>query len=213
MSTLVAVHKNRRIALACDTMNSVGYTRCVHATGPPKVITSGSLLIGCAGFTVYRNALDHYLASKRTPKLDNERMVFQFFVQFWRDLHSKYHFVNDQSDSEADSPFADLDAEFLVVNPDGIFRVKEILSVSRFEKFCAIGSGAPHAEGALHILYERDLTAREIAETAVQAALVFNAKSGGPVQVVDMAERQAKARKPRVRKLKSASVKSRRAAK
>ena len=96
MSTIVAVHKSRRIAVACDTMSRVGFTRSVNSTGPPKVFRIGSSFIGCAGFTVYRNVFDHYLAGKRAPILRDERSVFDFFVRLWRDLHDRYHFVDDQ---------------------------------------------------------------------------------------------------------------------
>lgn len=125
----------------------------------------------------------------------DERSILDFFVRFWRDLHNQYHFVDDQSDSEAPSPFADLATEFLIANPHGIFRVKEVLSVSRFERFCAIGSGAPHAEGALQILYEQEESAKAIAEKAVRVALEFDAASGGEVAVLDVAERVAGRRK------------------
>ena len=187
MSTTVAVQKDGRIVIAWDTMSSCGSTRCVNAIGPSKVLRFGASLIGVAGFMVYRNLLDHYLASKKkSPVLKDERSILDFFVEFWRELHSQYHLVDDQSDSEAPSPFADLGAEFLIVNRYGIFRVKEILSVSRFERFCAIGSGAPHAEGALQVLYEDGRSAKDVAEAAVRVALEFDAASGGAVEVRDM---------------------------
>jgi ATP-dependent protease HslVU (ClpYQ) peptidase subunit len=192
MSVVVAVEKVARIALGSDSMTSVGSTRCVSAVGPPKVLRVGPYYIGSAGLAVYRNVLADYLASGKPPLLRDETEVFRFFVRFWRDLGKRYHFVENQSYRDSPSPFANLDAEFLVAGPHGIFRVKEILSVLRFDKFCAIGSGSPHAEGALHVLYDIGGAPTEIARRAVEAALAFDAASCGPVQVVELRRRRRK---------------------
>lgn len=190
MSIIVGVHKGGRAAIAWDTMKSIGSTRSVHSTGPQKVVRVGASFVGSAGYTVYYNLLDHYIGSKKAPSLKDERSIFQFFVRFSRDLRNHYHLVNEQSDAQETSPFLDLGAEFMVVNRHGIFLVKEILSVSRFEKFCAIGSGAPHAEGALQVIYDQSGSADEIAERAVGVALDFDAASGGPVEVMAIAAKR-----------------------
>ena len=202
MSTIVAVEKAGRIAISWDNMSSTGSARSVNQTGPPKVLHAGPSVIGVAGYTVYRNALGHYLASKKPPPLRDEKSIFQFFVQFWRDLRGKYHFVNDQRDDKDTSPFADLGAEFLVVNPYGIVRIEGILNASRFEKFCAIGSGAPHAEGALQVLYDQDGGAQDIAEAAVRVALQFDAASGPPVEVLEFRGKSTRVRTTSARKRK-----------
>ena len=195
MSTIVAVEKNERVAIAWDTLDTFGSARCVNKTGPPKVIRAGSSFVGCAGFSVYNNLLDHYLQSRRVASLKNERLILEFFIRFWQELHRRYHFVDDQADSEERSPFADLGAEFLVVNRYGLFGVKEILNVSRFDRFCAIGSGAPHAEGALQVLYQQGGKAMDDAEKAVRVALEFDAASGGPIEVREMPKHGAHRRK------------------
>jgi len=200
MSTIVAVEKAGRIAVAWDELSTIGSTRCVNKLGPPKVQRVGSSIVGSAGLSTYRNVLDHYLASKKPPVLKDERAIFQFFVRFWRDMRARYHFVNDQADTDDPSPFADMAAEFLVANRHGLFLVKEILSVTRLGKFCAIGSGAPHAEGALQVLYDQDGSAKDIAQTAVQVALEFDAASVGPVQVLELQERTKPARKNKAKR-------------
>ena len=207
MSIIVAVEKGGRVAVSWDSMSSFGSTRCVNQIGPPKVLRAKSSLIGVTGFTVYRNLLDHYLASKKVPILRDERSVFEFFVEFWRDLHGRYHMIDDQHESEEASPFADLGAEFVVANRYGIFRVKEILNVSRVGKFCALGSGASHAEGALQVLYEQQEDAREIAKAAVSVALEFDAASGGPVEVLDIRQPPAQARKTGARRSRARTMK------
>jgi ATP-dependent protease HslVU (ClpYQ) peptidase subunit len=184
MSTILAVEKAGRAAIAWDSMKSCGGTRSVGALGPPKVTRVGASWIGSAGLTAYYTLLEEYVASQAPdPVLDDERSILRFFVRFWRALREDYHFVNDQADADDPSPFADLGAEFLVANARGLFVVKEILSVTRFARFCAIGSGAPHAEGALSVLYELEAEPTKIARKATEVAMEFDAASGGPVEV------------------------------
>lgn len=179
MSTIVAVEKYGHTVLACDTLTSCGSMACVNSAGLPKVTRVGTSFIGSTGFSVYKNVLDHYLAGRRAPTLKDERAVLDFFVRFWRALHEDYHFVNDQARSDDPSPFADLDAEFLVVNRYGIFQVQDILGVTRYERYCAIGSGASHAEGALEVLMAQETTAHETAREGVRVAMKFDRATGG----------------------------------
>lgn len=190
MSTILAVSKKGKTVIACDTADYVGSVRCHQAVSPAKILTIGSSFIGCAGFTVYRNIIAHYTKNRKVrSKLADESQVLEFFVNLWRVMKDDYHFVNDRSDTNATTPFADLDAEFLVVSPSGIFKVKEILSVSRFETYCAIGSGAAHAEGALHVAFDRLPTARDVAMAAMDAALAFDGASGGEIRVHELGTR------------------------
>lgn len=184
MSTIVAVQKNDEVAMAWDSMTTVGSTRNVNLFPVRKVLQVGDSLVGVAGLSVYYTILEHYFREEEAPRLDDETLVLDFFLRFLRDLRDRYSFVNDQSDSDDPSPFADLCAEFVVGNRNGIFRVKEILSIGRFSRFCAIGSGSPHAEGALQVLYSRDMPAEEIAREAVLVAVEFDRASGGEVMVL-----------------------------
>ncbi len=200
MSTIVAVEKNGRTAVAWDTMTTVGSLRVTNCLDRTKVHRIGRSLVGVAGLSIYGNVLEHYFATKRAPALKDATAIFDFFIKFWRDLRERYPFVNDQWDDEDPTPFADLDAEFIVANRYGIFGVKEILSVSQFERFCAIGSGASHAEGALEVLYDQKGSAAEIAMRAVEVAISFDCKSGAPVEVAEVAAPKPRAKaKPRKR--------------
>ncbi|MCH9002848.1 MAG: hypothetical protein IIC02_09775 [Planctomycetes bacterium] len=186
MSTIVAVEKDRRTIIASDTLTTSGPMACVNSLGLPKVTRIGSSFVGSTGFSVYKNVLDHYLAGKRAPTLKDERAILDFFIRFWKALHEHYHFVNDQSREDDTSPFAELDTEFLVVNRYGIFQVEDILGVTRYERYCAIGSGASRAEGALEVLMGQDMTAGEIATEAIRVAMMFDRSSGGDVIVYDV---------------------------
>ena len=183
MSTIVAVQKNGRTAIAWDSMTGHGSRRCVNKVSPPKVHEVGASYVGVAGLVAYGNVLEHFLHEKEPPVLDSERAVFDFFVTFWKALHEDYHMVNDQPDSDNPSPFADFDADFLIADASGIYLVGGILSVSRYEKYCSIGSGSDHAEGALTVLYDIEEDAAVIARRAVESALIYDANSGGEIGV------------------------------
>lgn len=189
MSIIAAVCKNDHIAVAADTMHSTG-TRREHPdnlAGRSKLRRVGRNLIGGVGWSVYDNIFDHYLGKlSRPPRLNNERAIFEFFLKLWQTLRSKYQVVNDQPDRDDRSPFCDLDSEFIVVNRQGIFEVSSDLSVMRFERYLAIGSGDRYSYGALHTLYGSRRSAEQIAKQSVEAAVFFDQQCGGPVEVISV---------------------------
>jgi ATP-dependent protease HslVU (ClpYQ) peptidase subunit len=184
MTVVVAVRKGSRVVLAADTQNNFGSNKMPadnHRIS--KIRKIGSAYLGTAGWGVYDNILDDLLARRKGISLKDEKAIFSFFLGLWKALHKDYSFVNDQCDKEDDSPFGDLSSTFLVVNGQGIFYVSSDMSVSRFEKYFALGSGADFSLGALHALYGRDLDAETLARKAVSAAVAFNVHCGGEVEV------------------------------
>lgn len=179
MSTIVAVRKGSETVVAWDSGSITASIASPNALSRPKVQRFGDNLIGVAGFMVYCNILSECFRESPPANLTDEGAVFRFFLQFWRELHERFHFVDDHSDRDSPSPFADLDSEFMVVNASGIYHIREVLSVSRFDEFCAIGSGASHAEGAVTALLSYEQGARAIAERAVEIACQFDTRSCG----------------------------------
>ena len=189
MSIIVAVSKANRIVIAADTMHFYG-SRREHAdnlANRPKVRKVGRSYIGSVGWSAYDNIMTHYFASaKRPPSLLNETAIFNCFLKMWRTLKDRYQVVNDQPQSDDPSPFANLDSEFVVVNRNGIFQVDSDLTVTRFEKYLAVGSGDKYAYGALHTSYNRMRTARQIAMQAVEAAIHFDTNCGGDIECISV---------------------------
>ena len=85
---------------------------------------------------------------------------------------------------ENDYPFGDLDASFLVVTKKRIFYVASDTSVTEFHKFHAIGSGCDFAIGAMGVLYEQKLKAKDIAYKAVETAIEHNIYCGGDIEIM-----------------------------
>jgi len=184
MSIAVAVRKGSEIVVAADTQENFGDRKILRAAHvASKILRVGSTYVAMTGWGLYDNILRDYLARMKRPRLGSEREVFSFFVAFWRQLHKRYSFVNDQVEEQEPSPFADLDASFLVVNRRGIFHVSSNMSVMEFKQYYAIGSGAPYALGALQALYSQRLDAEAIARAACAAATSFDVYCGGELDV------------------------------
>jgi len=184
MSVAVAVSKGRTIAIAADTQENFGDRRVLRDDhGSSKIMKVGSSYVAQTGWGLYENILVDYLAKAGTPRFRDEREIFTFFNKFWKRMRKDYSFVNDQPVEDDKSPFADLDASFLIVNGGGIFHVTGQMSITRFKRFDAIGSGGPYALGALQALYDEKLDAPEIARRAAASAVHFDVSCGGELDL------------------------------
>ena len=186
MSIIIAVTKNGTTVMAADSLNVFGQERISTENSKAiKVRRVGSALFAFSGWSVYDNIIEHVLAGKDTPRLDDSEHIFNFFLELWRHLHDQYQFVNDQC-REKDSPFGDLDASFLIANRAGIFKVSQDVSVCRFDQYYAIGSGAYYALGALHQIYDQVDGAAEIARRGVESAIEFDVYCGGEIDLFEV---------------------------
>ena len=192
MSIAVAVRVGDDIVLATDSKRTFGAGAVPDDNfREAKMRKVGAAHIATTGWGVYNNILDDYLRTSRTPKLADSASIFAFFRNFWRALHDRYAFVNDQC-TEGDSPFGDLDASFLIVNAQGIFYVACDMSVTRFDNYYAVGSGAPYALGAMHALYGARANPETLARKAVAAASALDIYCGGEVNLVKVQARRTR---------------------
>jgi len=196
MSVAVAVASRGQVVIAADTKRTFGSGVVTNENFTDlKIRKVGQAYLAATGWGLYNNILDDYLDHKRRARIDDQRSIFGFFRQFWKDLHERYSFVNDQRPDD-ESPFGDLDASFLIVSPRGIFSVACDLSITRFEQYYAIGSGAPYALGALHALYDGPTDASTLAETSVKAAMALDIYCGGEVTSFSVSQARAARRTP-----------------
>lgn len=193
MSIAVAVRTAEHIVLATDSKRTFG-GGAVPADNlrDIKMRQVGGAYIATTGWGVYTNILEDYLRAGRGPRLTDSKSIFAFFRNFWKALHQRYAFVNDQC-SETDSPFGDLDASFLVAAETGIFYVACDMSVTEFEQYYAVGSGAGYALGAMHALYRgAKPDAEAVARGAVQAASALDIYCGGETNLVKLRSRSTR---------------------
>jgi ATP-dependent HslUV protease, peptidase subunit HslV len=204
MSIAVAVRISDQIVMATDSKRTFGSGAVSeHNLRDVKLRKVGDAYLATTGWGVYANILDDHLRGARTPRLHDAPTIFAFFRNFWKVLHDRYAFVNDQC-SETDSPFGDLDASFLVASPQGIFYVACDMSVTEFDHYYAVGSGAAYALGAMHALYGPAGDPEKIARRAIAAASELDIYCGGEVNLAKLkAKRARKPRTPRKPRKKS----------
>lgn len=181
MTTIAAVEANGKIAIARDSVTTYGGFTTPNQVVTDKVMPVGNAMIGFAGLSVFENLLHHYVADLDKIELTDRPSIFSFFLNFWHFMKEECHFVKDDWDDEEPTPFADIDAEFLLVAGGSIFHVKQILSVREYKRFCVIGSGASHAEGALDVLYDPAGDPVEIARRALEVAARYDRGTGGEI--------------------------------
>lgn len=183
MSIAVAVKKNNEVIIGADTLQTFGSNQpCKGNLHESKYVKVGNAYIANTGWGLYNNIIVDYLNNRKNVRLNNKEQIFTFFKGFWKALHEEYSFINDQCD-EADSPFGDLDASFLIANKKGIFYVSSNMSVTEFNKFHAIGSGTDYALGAMYSIYNMKYAAEKIAKIGIAAAIEHNVYCGGEIEV------------------------------
>ncbi len=184
MSIVVAVKKDDQTVIVADSQVSFGSMSFPGSNlKVEKIRKIGSSYFASTGWGLYDDIIENYLIDKPDIELLSKHAIFEFFLGLWKALHDKYNFVNDQSDSDHDSPFGDLDATFLVVNKTGIFMIDSDMSITQFEQYYAIGSGGDYSLGVIHTLYDDNLDATAIATRAVATAIAFDTKCGGDTMV------------------------------
>ena len=184
MSIAVAIKKNRQLALGSDSQTSFGSSRVPWDNlKTTKIHRIGESYIATTGWGLYENILDDYLVRTPETKVDTKHAIFTFFMTFWKELHDNYSFVKDQPDKDDESPFGSLDATFLVISPEGVFHVGADMSVTTFEKYYAIGSGADYALGAISVLYDYAPAALTICRKSLGAAIDFDVHCGGETNI------------------------------
>ena len=185
MSVICAVQKDGDTVMAADTLTLFGEDDVATPANAVahKFMRLGTSLVGGAGWGLYDDILRDHLSETGPPDLSSERSIFRFFLDLWKALHDNYTFVNDQAASK-DTPFGDLDSTFVIANPTGIFKVSSDLCVTRFEQYCAVGSGSQYACGAMQTLFARPgESAESIATAGVQTSIALNVHCGGSIDV------------------------------
>jgi ATP-dependent HslUV protease subunit HslV len=186
MTTIVVVKKEGQVAIASDALVTFGDTRL-----PPgyeaneKVFQIGDSHIGLAGSTAHFAVLADALRSLGDEcRLASRSEVFATFQRLHALLKEKY-FLNPKED-ESD-PYESSQITAVIANPSGIYGVYSYREVFSFERFWGIGSGRNFALGAMFAVYDRAVSAREVAEIGVRAGTEFDKSSAMPLRVTSFA--------------------------
>ncbi|MES2481775.1 MAG: MFS transporter [Pseudomonadota bacterium] len=187
MTTVVVVRKAGQIAIAADTLVTFGDTRLAHRfednTKIFRVDTdTGASYIGMAGtvahFPVLRKALGDM--PREILRLGSKEEVFDTFTKLHPYLKDNFFLQTKEEDSD---PYESSQFSVVIANATGIYGLYSYREVFEFKEFWGIGSGRSFALGAMHAVYAKARTAREVAEVGMAAGCEFDRNSAGPWDV------------------------------
>ncbi len=183
MSTVVVARKGNGVAIGSDSLVTFGEMRLPHGyEANAKIFEVGGSLVGAVGstahFPVLRQALGLLLPEEL--RLGSRDEVFETFLKLHPKLKERFYMNTKEQDSD---PYESSQFTIVIANAHGIFGVESYREVFEFERFWAIGSGRRFALGAMHAVYERARSAREVAEAGVAAGCEFDTNSAAPVRL------------------------------
>jgi ATP-dependent protease HslVU (ClpYQ) peptidase subunit len=182
VSTVTAVKKNGYVAIAADTLVSLGPMKMSAAYNKTcrKIVRVGDSFLGMTGFMVTVQVLESlFHMAGPPPKLSTPSEIFEVFRLVHVRLRDEYFMIPRTDPTDA---FEMTHLNVLIANPHGIFTVGGYRTVSEYEKFWAAGSGMEYALGAMHALYEQTDDVVLIAEAGVRAAADFDASTSTPIE-------------------------------
>src|SRR6478735_4673645 len=196
MTTVVVVKKAGQIAIAADTLVTFGDTRLAHRFEDNskvfKVDTdSGPSYIGMAGTVAHFPVLRKAMSSmpREILHLNNKDDVFDTFTKLHPYLKDIFFLQTKEEDSD---PYESSQFSVVIANATGIYGLYSYREVFEFKEFWGIGSGRSFALGAMHSIYGKAKTAKEIAEAGIAAGCEFDRNSAGPADVFTLKMKESK---------------------
>ncbi|MCF8179540.1 MAG: MFS transporter [Sulfuritalea sp.] len=182
MTTITVVKKGGEVAIAADGLTTFGDTRLARSYKGEhdKILSIADSKIGICGSSAH-----HLVLLSAFSKLDDIRLGSRMEVyETFRRLHpilKEHAFLNTKEDE--DDPYESSQITALIANNSGIYGVYSYREVFEFDRVWAAGSGRNFALGAMHALYDSELSAARIAEAGVDAGIEFDTSSGPPIVV------------------------------
>lgn len=179
MTTIVVVRKNGVAAIAAESLTTFGDMRLASDfdAAHDKIMRCGDSYIGVAGSSAHQLVLENLVARDAKLKLHSRADIFESFRRL-HPLLKEECFLNPKEEEE--DPYESSQITALIANPAGIFGFYSMREVFEYKKFWAIGSGREFALGAMHTVYDQDLSAEEIARIGIEAGVAFDINSALP---------------------------------
>ena len=187
MTTLVVVKKAGQVAIAADTLVTFGDTSLSHRFEANSKIfevdtPDGISYIGMAGTVAHFPVLRKAMASmpREQLKLGSRDEVFDTFLKLHPLLKDTFFLQTKEDDND---PYESSQFTVVIANASGIYGLYSYREVFEFNEFWGIGSGRSFALGAMHALWSKAKTAREVAMAGLNAGCEFDKNSGAPIDV------------------------------
>ncbi len=187
MTTLVVVKKAGQVAIAADTLVTFGDTSLPHRFEANSKIFAvdtpqGISYVGMAGTVAHFPALRKAMATlaKEDLKLGSRDEVYDTFLKLHPVLKDTFFLQTKEDDND---PYESSQFSVVIANASGIFGLYSYREVFEFKEFWGIGSGRSFALGAMHAVWDKAKTAREVALAGMNAGCEFDKNSAGPIDV------------------------------
>ena len=187
MTTVVVARKAGQVAIAADTLVTFGDTRLGHRYEANSKLfridsAAGANYVGMAGtvahFPVLRKAMTALPAEQL--KLGSKDEVFDTFTRLHPLLKETFFLQTKEDDND---PYESSQFSVLIANASGIYGLYSYREVFEFKEFWGIGSGRSFALGAMHAVWDKARTAREVVLAGIHAGCEFDKNSALPVDV------------------------------
>ena len=173
--------------MASDTLVTFGDTSLPHRFEANskvfKVDTAqGISYVGMAGTVAHFPALRKAMAtlSKEDLKLGSRDEVYDTFIKLHPVLKETFFLQTKEDDND---PYESSQFTVVIANACGIFGLYSYREIFEFKEFWGIGSGRSFALGAMHAVWDKAKTAREVAMAGMNAGCEFDKNSAGPIEV------------------------------
>lgn len=183
MSTIVVVRKGQTACMAADTLTTFGDMRLSSTLdrNHGKIQTFGRTHMGIVGSAAHTLVAERAF---RDPELaadfSSRDAAFDTLIRLHPVLKEQY-FLNAKDGEEDPYETSQIDAVF--INPNGIFALYSLREVYEYTRYWAVGSGASYALGAMHAVYGRYRSARDIARAGAEAGAEFDTASQLPLTI------------------------------
>lgn len=182
MTTVVAVKKKDRIAIAADTLILWGNMKesANHIINHEKILKFEDNYLAFTGSSTFKLVVEHWLnRTRKKPKFDSVENIFDSWLVFHKQLKDEYYLRSDDDDADE---FETSRMNVLIANPHGIFAINPLRSVTAYKRFTAFGSGCDFAIGAMQAVYDDESkSAEDIAGIGVGIAAEFDDGTGLPM--------------------------------
>ena len=189
MSIVCAAIKNKEVAISCDTVCNFGSINASarHIKNSNKLYAINGSIMGIVGWSAVADVVEHLISTdKELFKLNDRMGIFTTLTGLHKRMKETYGLETRENE---DQPVESTQLDALVINQNGLFEISSYRDVREYKTFWALGSGQKLGLGAMHALYDKDVSAKDIVEAGVKAAADFDDGCGLPLKskVISMA--------------------------
>ena len=182
MSIICAALKNGEAAISCDTQQNFGSlsVSAKHIKNSNKIYQIDDSYIGIVGWNAISDMVEHLMKfDKKSFRLNSRMEIYSTLIHLHEKMKDNYYIETREDD---DQPVESNQLDALIINKNGIFQIGSYREVYEYKTFWAIGSGRRIALGAVHAVYDKKISAKEITEIGVNAAAEFDDGCGLPLK-------------------------------